>query len=90
MIVKIIGEIGNKTKIQLGLAVVVIGGGASWMTTLWATTNSNNVAVQKQEAKIDVVLDEISKIKTDFFKTRPEALSKAIEKASEIFNNQSK
>ena len=30
---------------------------------------------------------EFSKIKTDFFKTRPEALSKAIEKATEIFNN---
>jgi hypothetical protein len=51
--------ISDKTLIPLGIAVLVIGGGATWMTTIHLATASNSAAMTEIKTTIPKTLEKI-------------------------------
>lgn len=53
--------ISDKTLIPLGIAVLVIGGGATWLTTLHLATTSNATTLSEMKKDIPEKLEQIQK-----------------------------
>lgn len=56
-------SLSENTLIPIGLAVIVIGGGAAWLTDLHSSIAATEARVSKVEPKVDKVSDDIAEIK---------------------------
>jgi hypothetical protein len=57
--------ISDSTKVPLGLALAVIGGGAGWLTNIAFQTNANAKTLEVMEKKHDLYLESLQRIETD-------------------------
>ena len=57
--------ITEKTLIPIGVAVVVIGGGSMWLTSLYAKVNELEEQVSAKAHAIERIQDDVYQIKLD-------------------------
>jgi len=65
-------KISDQTLIPIGIAVLVIGGGAAWLTALYAKTDALADSLRQKTAVIESVSHDVNQIKLDIreIKTR--------------------
>jgi hypothetical protein len=59
------GRITEKTEIPIGMAILAIGGGAIWLTTMAVKATAVETKVERLDQRQEAINNDLIEIKTD-------------------------
>jgi len=80
-------KLTENTLIPVGLAVIVIGGGAAWITNIQMSTAATVVKITSMEEKSDKVMESLAEIQNSLAEVKGEL--KQLNKGNKSWQNQS-